>query len=633
MASKTSARNEAVKSAKRMAGFDFATWRSASDDPVMRSAIIGLIVTETAPDWHKLVDRFDRISRTNIVLRQRVIDQGGLTTPRLVVDPDFDINFHLRRFRMPKGSTWNDVLEDARRQSLTDFDKDRPLWRVTILEGLAGGRAAMIMKLHHAIADGQGAVMLAANLFDFAEGDPDLGPMPDAPEGVDLDRLGFAEAVMRDNFGWAARTAQEFVTGVGPATLAALKKPTETASRISKTVGSVARFTAIPMGPLSPIMTSRSINYHFGTFDVPFADMRAVGKDTHHTANDVFLAAVGEGLGIYHRQLGKPVDKLRVNMPVSTRSENTDGIENAVNVARFELPTLINQSRTVMDQVSETVKRVRKEPALALANQLGEISRFIPTEIVAAAAQASDVTASNVPGVPIPVWLAGAKVERMYPLVATIGAAVNVTLLTYNGVASVGVTTDDAAVSDHDIMLEALRKGFADVIGKHVPATTPLSADIPDTSTKIGQTASRTNTSRERASSVTPPAKKAPAKKAPVKKAPVKKAPVKKAPVKKAPAKKAPAKKAPAKKAPVKKAPAKKAPAKKAPAKKAPAKKAPAKKAPAKKAPAKKAPAKKAPAKKAPAKKAPVKKAPVKKAPVKKAPVKKAPAKKAARTR
>jgi hypothetical protein len=100
-----------------MSGFDFAAWRSASDDPVMRSTIIGLLITETAPNWDQLLDRFDRASRVNTVLRQRVIDQGGLTTPRLIFDSNFDLNFHMRRFKMPAGSTWHDVLEDARRQA------------------------------------------------------------------------------------------------------------------------------------------------------------------------------------------------------------------------------------------------------------------------------------------------------------------------------------------------------------------------------------------------------------------------------------------------------------------------------------------------------------------------------------
>ena len=64
---------------------------------------------------------------------------------------------------------------------MADFDLARPLWRVTLLEGLAGGRAALIVKLHHAIADGQGAMMLGATVIDLVPGGQDLGPMPPAP--------------------------------------------------------------------------------------------------------------------------------------------------------------------------------------------------------------------------------------------------------------------------------------------------------------------------------------------------------------------------------------------------------------------------------------------------------------------
>lgn len=520
MVSTGSRQRAAAKSAQRMKGFDFATWRTAEDDPVMRSAIVGLLVTETAPNWEELIERFDRASRVNTALRQRVIDQGGLTTPRLVIDPDFDLVFHLRHFRMPVGSTWSDVLGEARRQSMTDFDKDRPLWRVTVLEDLPDGRAAVILKLHHAIADGQGAVLLGASLFDFSAKADDLGPLPEAPKAdTQLNRIGFAEAIVRDKVDWAARSAQEFIAGFGPAALVSLRSPGDTVNRITRTVGSLSRLTRIPLGPLSPLMTERSINYHFGTFDLPFEQIRSTGKNSEHTANDVFLAAVGEGMGSYHRTLGKPVDALRINMPVSTRAPGAaagGSIKNAVMIARFEIPTVAENAITMMDQIAESVLRIRSEPALAFANEIGELSRFIPSEIVAAAAQSSDVTASNVPGVPVPVWLAGAKVERMYPLVATIGAAVNVTMLTYNGTASIGVSADDAAVSDPDLLVEALRQGFAHVVGYPVPAMAPSGPVAAATRSGARATAKpRTRKSAARkasASKVTP--KKAPAKKA-----------------------------------------------------------------------------------------------------------------------
>ena len=121
----------------------------------------------------------------------------------------------------------------------------------------------------------------------------------------------------------------------------------------------------------------------------------------------------------------------------------------------------------------------RAEPALKLADNLAEFSRFLPPELLSAAAQTSDLTASNVPGVPVPVWLAGAQVERMYPLVATIGAAINITMLTYNGVASVGVSTDDAAVDDRDELVRSLRHGFREVIGSPSGHRRQSADDLP----------------------------------------------------------------------------------------------------------------------------------------------------------
>jgi diacylglycerol O-acyltransferase / wax synthase len=530
-----------------MSGWDFATWRLASDDPVMRSTIIGLLVLDNAPDWDALTARFDRASRNVTVLRQKVIEGPlGYEAPRMVIDTDFDLSFHLRRFRMPARARWADVMEECRRQSMTDFDRDRPLWRITVLEGLPDGKAAVIVKLHHAIADGQGAVMLGAALFDFTEETPDLGEMPPEPTGQELDRTSFVDVMVRDNLGWVARTASDVISGLGPATMAAMRDPAGMAQRVINTAGSILRFTKIPLGPLSPLMTARSINYHFDTFDVAFADIRAEAKRNEATANDVFLSAIAEGLGEYHRRMGKPVDKLRVNMPISLRKPGGDGMDNAVSIARFELPVAHMSSPDIMKEVGELVRRWRAEPALALTDELAELSRVIPPELISAVAQASDLTASNVPGVPVPVWLAGARVLRMYPLVATIGAAVNVTMLTYNGTASVGVSTDDAAVDDREELIRCIRLGFRTVTGTSVAAGNPLTRRRSQSASS--STPGVDGANNPESSAVPDDAKKAPAKKASAKKAPVKKAPAKKAPAKKASAKKAPVKKAPAKK-------------------------------------------------------------------------------------
>lgn len=540
-------RVKAVKSAQRMSGFDFATWRSSANDPVMRSTILGLVVLDSSPDWGRVLDRFDRAARTATLLRTKVVDPGGLfQNPRLIIDPDFDLNFHVRRYMMPEGSNWSDVLEEARRQSLTDFNMDRPLWQMTLLEGLPGGKAVAIIKLHHAVADGQGAMILSASLFDFQDGEIDLGPLPPEPEGADLDRFGFAEAMVRDNFGWVAKNAPEFVKGIAPATLKAITNPIDTINKVRTTTGSLAKTLNIPLGPLSPLMTQRSTSYHFTTIDFPFEYLKNAAKAEGTTANDAFLAAVGEGMAIYHEKFDTPVSQLRINMPVSLRVEG-DGLSNAVTIARFEMPIHVGDPADLMHSVDDIVRKLRREPGLKMIDQIGEASRLVPQELLSAVAQASDVTASNVAGSPVPMWFAGSKVLRMYPLVGTVGAAVNITMLTYNGNASVGISTDDAAVDDLRVLMQSLRQGFSNVLGISVHNEDPIARS----GSAVVARATRPETKTE-----------APAKKASTKKA-AKKAPVKKAPVKKVPAKKKAAKKAPAKRA-AKKSPAKKATAKKA---------------------------------------------------------------------
>ncbi len=464
---------DTITQARRLGGWDFATWRMATDDPVMRSTILGVLVLEKSPDWDRLCDRYERATRLAPVLRSKVVEGPlDLQTPRVVVDPNFDLSFHMRRFSMPKGSTWDDVLAVARRASMADFDKDRPLWQVTVLEDLPGGKAAVIQKLHHAIADGQGAVQIALAVLDFAEEGSDLGPMPDAPEPVVLDTKGFLQAVVRNNVGLAMRTAEDVIKGVGPLAMSVIRNPLGALGSIRENVESLIKFTKVEGGPMSPIMQGRSINYHFDTIELDFGLFKAASVKRERTVNDLFLAAISVGLSNYHQAMGTPIDRLRMNMPISLRTSADQ--TNAVTIARFEIP-VSDDIDNVLAAAADTVRSWRAEPALKLADYLAELSRFLPPDKVSAAAQTSDLTASNVPGIPAPVWLAGAKVERMYPLVGTIGAAINVTMLTYNGTASVGVSSDDAAVGDREQLMESLRHGFRAVIGPKVITGDPLS--------------------------------------------------------------------------------------------------------------------------------------------------------------
>ncbi len=461
---------------RRLSGFDFATWRSASDDPTMRSPIIGLIAMESSPDWATLVDRFDRASRVAPVLRQKVVEgPSDFLSPRLTIAADFDLGFHMRRFRVSEPGTWDQVLDEARRQSMTEFDLARPLWQVTLIEGLADGRAALLVKLHHAIADGQGAMMLGATVIDLTPAGVDLGPMPPAPMAAGLDTAGFLGTAMVDASSFLMKSVKDVADSALPIAGRALRDPLGVVDDVLGVLRSAAKFMALPTSPMSPVMTGRSINYHFVTFDVPLAELKRAAKTHGFNLNDAYMASVIGGLRIYHERRKDPVRVLRCNMPISLRDPQRPA-QNAVTIARFEVPVDIVDPVDRMAAVHEIVSNWRKEPALHLVDPLAEVGyRLLPSDVFPAAARTSDFTASNVPGVPRPVWVAGALVLAMYPLTATVGAATNITLLSYNGIAGIGIAMDDAAITDQAMFVECIGAGFAEVIGTPVDPSDPIS--------------------------------------------------------------------------------------------------------------------------------------------------------------
>ncbi len=454
----------------QLSGWDAATFRTASADPTMRSTVVAVAVLESTPDWDRLRDRFERLTCCVPTLRMRPLyGLAGFSAPRLAVDPDFDLDVHLRRYRIPKDGGWQALLDDARRMSLTDFDPNRPLWEAALVEGLPDGAAALILKLHHAIADGQATVMMGLSLFEFGpEPDPNEQPAPEPPPAEDVgvrqvslanisDTLtrgkGLAESAARELLGFAKGSVTD---------------PLATWGRALETVTSIGRVASVPDAALSPVLVGRGTTYHFSVMDTPFADLRATSKAHGFSVNDVFLAAVAEGMDRYHRRHGVMVDELRLNVPISLRGDAGDRsgqASNAVSIARFPLGIAGLTPVEHMEQAHGLVERWRDEPAIRMADPLADISWVVPVPMLAQAAQASDVTTSNVPGPPLPLYLAGEKVIAIYPLVATIGAALNVTMVTYDGRAFLGISADDRAVQDLPDLMADLADGFEVVVG------------------------------------------------------------------------------------------------------------------------------------------------------------------------
>ena len=151
-----------------MRNSDAFTWNMESD-PLLRSTVVTVILLDRSPDWDEVRHRFELISNAVPMLRQRVVASPAPAPPRWEHAPDFDLDFHMRRVTAPVPGTIDTVLETARVAAMEDFDRARPLWEATLVDGLEDDGAALVLKFHHALTDGVGGIQIAMILFDVSE--------------------------------------------------------------------------------------------------------------------------------------------------------------------------------------------------------------------------------------------------------------------------------------------------------------------------------------------------------------------------------------------------------------------------------------------------------------------------------
>ena len=473
-----------------MSELHYDEWMSESDsvlwhierDPLLRSTITSLWFLDSVPDRRRMDAVVERIATTIPRLRQRVVDeQPGVAPPRWMQDPNFDVDYHYSWVRLPGRRVGRrEVLDHAQRLAGRSFDKDRPLWELYVIEGLPGKRAAFVMKVHHAIADGLGLVQLLAQMVDL-EADP--------TEVVELDESSVPHTHRVVSPLWSIpgarslshRIATEARTGarIGKASLRTagdlLRDPIGTIEQLGRTTGSIARVVKPATTPLSTLMTQRSLNTRFDAVSVPFADFKAAARAVDATLNDVFVATTLDALRRYHDAMGSPCSQLRMNMPVSVRGgESANRFDNQFVPTRMVLPLSDADVATRLVEIKALLRAVTAEPALPHVNDIsGVISRLGPAasvSVLGAMLKGVDVTTSNVPGPSFPVFMAGAKVEEFQAFGPLAGAAINITLFSYDGTVHLGINSDRAAVVDHELFTRCVREAIDATLTLTAPA-------------------------------------------------------------------------------------------------------------------------------------------------------------------
>jgi len=446
-----------------MRNSDAFTWAMESD-PRLRSTVVSIVLLDRSPDWGAVRERFDLISRKLPMFRQQVVASPRPAPPRWEYYRDFDLDYHIRRAAVPAPGTLDDVLAMAQWAEMQGFDRDRALWETTFVDGLHDGGAAMICKFHHALTDGIGGVQIAMNLFNLSEDLYEHEPLPPEPQvSRSLPLSGYRDA-WRYDAGLVGGAVTGVVKWVPRLVVDGVRRPATTIRSAAATVASVYR-TVRPIGRTgSRLVTDRGLNRRLGVHHVPMPLLRDAAHRCGGALNDAFVAGVAGGLRRYHEKHGVAVGYLHLTMPISLRTK-ADGIGgNRITLMRFDVPVGEPDPAARIRAIHQRTGAVRDERSLPYTQLIAGALNLVPRWYIGSVLRHVDFLASDVPGVPVPVFLGGAAVREQYAFGPTIGSSVNVTLLTYVDTCSLGINVDTAAIPDYDVLYDAIVAGFDELL-------------------------------------------------------------------------------------------------------------------------------------------------------------------------
>jgi WS/DGAT/MGAT family acyltransferase len=450
---------------KRMSDTESLMWR-LEKDPYLASTFANITILDRAPNMDALVARMERTALLFPRLRRRVMPApGNFGNPTWVDDPSFDIRYHVRQISLAEPGDMRQLLDLVTLLVADPFDRSRPLWHFIVIDGLAGGRSALVQKLHHTVTDGQGGVELSMHYLDLQRNPeplPALDPAianaahnvvePDATEalrGAMSDSLRLPLSVLRQVRDVLADPS--LIGTIGSSTSATVK-------------GLIAQLNETDAAR-SPLWTARSIRRRMETTRVSYHDMRGAAKEMGGTLNTAFVTAAAHAAGKYHQQLGAPVESLRASMAISTRTDGSGS--NAFTLARMLVPTSDMPLPERFAAINEILVAAREGSASGSLEAIATVSTVMPTSIITRLARAQaetvDFATSNVRGAGVPLFVAGAQLLENYPVGPLGGVAFNVTLMSYLGSLDVGINIDEAAVESPALLRDSLVESFQEM--------------------------------------------------------------------------------------------------------------------------------------------------------------------------
>jgi WS/DGAT/MGAT family acyltransferase len=398
----------------------------------------------------------------------------GIARPVWVDDEHFDVTYHVRRSALPRPGSIEQLQELVARIMSRPLDRNRPLWEMYLVEGLADGNFAIITKSHEALIDGLSAVDIAQVMLDPSE-DTAAGPSDSwrpRPEPTDIELLSHAFTELGTRPAAALDALRETVQDVSHAA----------ASVGGKVAGMLSAMLAIARSPVpSPLNVPIGEQRRFAAVDLSLVDVKHVRHALGGTINDVLLAVITGALRSWLQARGHPVqqgDVLRAMLPMSiavpaSGSGHAGG--NRVSATLVELPVGEADPAVRLQQISYQLAFLDESSHFVGAEAIVGIAGFGPPTLHALGARVGATVSSrlynlvitNVPGPQRPLYAAGSRMVAAYPVVPlTQQQALSIGVISYDGGIYIGLYADRDALVDIDVLASCLEESLEELLDR-----------------------------------------------------------------------------------------------------------------------------------------------------------------------
>ena len=449
-----------------------ASFVDAEDaDPHISMAIASIAVFEgPAPDHEEilahLTGRLPLVPRYRQKLRTVPFRLGR---PVWVDDPDFDLRYHVRRTALPAPGGDRELAELMARVMSQRLDRDHPLWEYWVVEGLAGDRWALISKVHHCMVDGVSGTDLYRVIFDAS-----LEPSPSAA-AEDRTVRGEPSAVAL-----AAQAALDAVVLPAREVLAlsgAAADPAGAARRAAEIVRAVAK-----LAPAARPAARSSLSGHIGRqrrytwARASLEDVKTIKRQLGGTVNDVVLAAISGGFRTLLLARGEQPGPhmVRSLVPVSLRAPGEEDVyENQVSAVLADLPVHVADPAERLAAVRAELQTLKASKEAMVGEALTTLGRYTPFPLASwwvrlgfGLPQRDIVTVTtNVPGPRQPLYGMGRQILEIIPYVPIATTLrTGISIFTYSGNVTFGITGDFAANPDLDVLADGIEQGMAELL-------------------------------------------------------------------------------------------------------------------------------------------------------------------------